>query len=79
VESLHTIAESLPGLLAEGSPSAVRAAMMANSAHQGEESNVRCRWPFACPACWPVAEWLHIIWPQVAVELNYAIKLDEWG
>lgn len=65
VESLHTIAESLPGLLAEGSPSAVRAAMMANSAHQGEESNVRCHWPFACPACWPVAGRLHDYWLSV--------------
>jgi hypothetical protein len=40
VESLHTIAESLPGLLAEGSPSAARAALMAASSQHEDGSHV---------------------------------------
>lgn len=45
MESLHTIAESLPGLLAEGSPGAARAALLRESAEQDDMASVRflCR------------------------------------
>lgn len=46
VESLHTIAESLPGLLAESSPSAARAAMMRDSGDSAEQEEVSM-----CNAC----------------------------
>lgn len=41
VESLHTIAESLPGLLAEGSPGFARASSLHEPAEQDDLANVR--------------------------------------